>query len=84
MAHENTLEAPLVSAGWLAENLHEPDLAIVDARNHDGYALAHVPGARKLRLDPQLHRPGRVIERQVFAAEMIRLGIGPDMRVGRL
>lgn len=71
-------DTSLVSADWLAERLHRPDLVIVDTRKGDGYSSAHIPGARKLALDPHLHHPGRVEDPQVFAAEMARLGIGPD------
>ncbi|MFN3647831.1 MAG: sulfurtransferase [Gemmobacter sp.] len=71
-------DTPLVSAEWLAERLHRPGLVIVDTRKGDGHASAHIPGARKLALDPHLHHPGRVEDPQVFAAEMVRLGIGPD------
>lgn len=78
---DRTDDAPLVGADWLAGRLNEPGLAVVDARKGDGYAAAHVPGARRLGLDPLLHRPGRVIEPEVFAAEMRRLGIGPDTTV---
>jgi len=68
----------LVCADWLAERLNRPGLVVVDTRKGDGYCSAHIPGARKLALDPHLHHPGRVEDPQVFAAEMVRLGIGPD------
>ncbi|MFN3846875.1 MAG: sulfurtransferase [Paracoccaceae bacterium] len=71
-------ETPVVSADWLAANLDAPGLVIVDTRKGDGYAAAHIQGARKLALDPHLHHPGRVEDPEVFAAEMVRLGIGPD------
>ena len=81
MAHEDMLEKPLVSGDWLAARLDQPGIVIVDTRKGDGYAAAHVPNARRLALDPHLHHPGRVIEPEVFAAEMTRLGIGPDTLV---
>ena len=64
----------LVSTEWLAHNLGEPDIAIVDASAfmpNDGrdpaaeFVEAHIPGARFLDLDDvgskvgqQLRRPG--------------------------
>ncbi|MEX0970516.1 MAG: sulfurtransferase [Paracoccaceae bacterium] len=74
-------ETPLVSGDWLAERLNQPGLVIVDTRKGDGYAKAHIPGARQLRLDPHLHHPGRVEDPEVFATEMARLGIGPETLV---
>lgn len=74
-------ETPLVSGDWLAERLDQPGLVIVDTRKGDGYAEAHIPGARQLMLDPNLHHPGRVEDPEVFAAEMARLGIGPETLV---
>lgn len=74
-------DTPLVSADWLAANLDAPGLVLVDTRKGDGYAVAHIPGARRLALDPHLHHPGRVEDPQVFAAEMVRLGIGPETDV---
>lgn len=74
-------ETPLVSNDWLAARLDAPGLVIVDTRKGDGYDTAHIPGARKLNLDPHLHHPGRVEDPEVFAAEMARLGIGSGSRV---
>lgn len=69
---------PLVTADWLAENLGRSELVIVDTRKGDGFASAHIPGARKLALDPLLHHPGRVEAPEVAADEMARLGVGRD------
>ncbi|TVO60068.1 sulfurtransferase [Spiribacter vilamensis] len=74
-------ETPLVSGDWLAARLDAPGLVIVDARKGDGYAEAHIPGARQLMLTPLLHQSGRVIDPEDFAAEMARLGVGPDTLV---
>lgn len=74
-------DTPLVSADWLAASLNRPGLVVVDARKHDSFASAHIPSAHKLALAPSLHRPGRVVEPEIFATEMARLGIGPDTLV---
>jgi thiosulfate/3-mercaptopyruvate sulfurtransferase len=51
--------SPLVSCGWLAAHLHDPDVRVVDVRwrsryengrgtsfdDYDGYAAGHIPGA---------------------------------------
>lgn len=78
---ETLRDTSLVSAGRLAAELDRPGLVIVDTRKGDSLASSHIPGAQRLALDPLLHRPGRVIEPEVFAAEMVRLGIGPDTDV---
>lgn len=74
-------DAPIVSAGWLVARLNAPECVIVDTRKGDGYFSAHIPGAQRLALDPLFHLPGRVVEPDVFAAEMARLGIGPQTSV---
>lgn len=74
-------DTPLVSADWLAARLDAPGLVVVDTRKSESCTTAHVPGAHKLMLDPHLHHPGRVEDPEVFAAEMSRLGIGPDTLV---
>ena len=35
----------LVSASWLAQHLHDPNMKIVDARSAQDYAAGHIPGA---------------------------------------
>src|SRR4029453_4887420 len=35
----------LVSASWLAQHLHDPNMKIVDARSAQDYTAGHVPGA---------------------------------------
>jgi thiosulfate/3-mercaptopyruvate sulfurtransferase len=56
----------LVSTGWLAANLHRPDLRVADVRwyldpsrrGRDAYAAGHVPGAVFLDVDVDLSAPG--------------------------
>ena len=35
----------LVSAAWLAQHLHDPNMKIIDARSAQDYSAGHVPGA---------------------------------------
>ena len=35
----------LVSAAWLAQHLHEPNVKIIDARSAQDYSAGHIPGA---------------------------------------
>jgi thiosulfate/3-mercaptopyruvate sulfurtransferase len=39
---------PLVSAGWLAAHLHEPNVRVIDGRSAAEYAAGHIPGAALL------------------------------------
>lgn len=84
----------LVSTEWLAGNLGEPDLVVVDAswhmpasgrRGHDEYLQAHIPGARFLDIDELSDRqnpaPHMLPAAGEFAAAMERLGIGCDDRI---
>jgi len=36
---------PLVTTKWLAENINQPGLVVVDIRNSDEYQAGHIPGA---------------------------------------
>jgi thiosulfate/3-mercaptopyruvate sulfurtransferase len=77
----------VVSTGWLAEHLHDPNLVIlhVGVRGREDYAGAHIPGARFAALDEIAPvRPGLGFELPAAAeAERLfsRLGIGDDSRV---
>lgn len=84
----------LVSTGWLANHLGEPDLVVVDSSWHmpatsrsgrEEYLQAHVPGARFFDIDelsdhsnPAPHMLPNVAE---FSAAMERLGVGSDDRI---
>ena len=35
----------LVSAAWLAQHLHDPNMKIIDARSAQDYTTGHIPGA---------------------------------------
>ena len=84
----------LVSTDWLAQNLGEPDLTIVDSSWHmpasgrsgrEEYLEAHIPGARFLDIDELSDRsnpaPHMLPNAQEFGAAMEKLGIGRDDRI---
>ncbi len=83
----------LVSTGWLAEHLHDPDLRILDAtwflepgRNaHAEYLAAHIPGARFFDLDAisdqQSALPHMAPSSEVFVSRVCALGIGDGQQV---
>ncbi|HSJ00428.1 MAG TPA: sulfurtransferase [Patescibacteria group bacterium] len=60
-----TLPGPIVSVGWLAAHLDDPDLRIVDVRwslagppGSDAYAAGHLPGAVFIDAEHELSSPG--------------------------
>ena len=84
----------LVSTGWLAQHLGEPDLAVVDASWHmpatgrsgrDEYRAAHIPGARFLDIDAISDRshpaPHMLPSAADFGPAMEKLGVGRDDRI---
>jgi thiosulfate/3-mercaptopyruvate sulfurtransferase len=84
----------LVPTEWLAENLAEPDLIVVDSSWHmpasgrngrDEYLAAHIPGARFLDIDEVSDRshpaPHMLPDSADFGHAMERLGIGRADRI---
>ena len=84
----------LVSTGWLAERLGEPDLVVVDSSwfmpslgrsGRDEYLAAHIPGARFLDIDEVADRshpaPHMLPSAAQFAAAMERIGVGNNVRI---
>jgi thiosulfate/3-mercaptopyruvate sulfurtransferase len=83
----------LVSTGWLAEHLHDPDLRILDATwflepgrdAHAEYLAAHIPGARFFDLDAisdqQSALPHMAPSSEVFVSRARALGIGDGQQV---
>jgi thiosulfate/3-mercaptopyruvate sulfurtransferase len=80
----------LVSAGWLAEHLDDPDLVLLHVGPEEAYAAEHIPGGRHVDLGdlsvPEDHDAGTGLslempEPEVVAAALERLGIGDDSRV---
>ena len=84
----------LVSTDWLAKNLGQPDLTIVDsswfmpALGRDArkeYLAAHIPGARFLDIDEVADTssaaPHMLPSAAEFGAAMEKLGVGKDDRI---
>jgi len=84
----------LVSTGWLAEHLGEPDLVVVDASwfmpasrrsDRDEYLQAHIPGARFLDIDELSDHsnpaPHMLPSAEEFGVAMEELGVGRQDRI---
>jgi thiosulfate/3-mercaptopyruvate sulfurtransferase len=84
----------LVSTAWLAKNLGQPDLTIVDsswfmpALGRDArqeYLAVHIPGARFLDIDEVADRnstaPHMLPSAAEFGRAMEKLGVGKDDRI---
>jgi thiosulfate/3-mercaptopyruvate sulfurtransferase len=84
----------LVSTDWLAQNLGEPDLVVVDStwfmpssarKAHAEFLATHIPGARFLDIDEVSDRsdpaPHMLPTAGEFGAAMDRLGVGRDDRI---
>ena len=84
----------LISTDWLADNLEDGDLVILDASLHlpqagrdarSDYAGGHIPGARFLDLaalhDPSSSQPGKIPDADRVAQWLAELGIGAGDRV---
>jgi thiosulfate/3-mercaptopyruvate sulfurtransferase len=73
------LPGPLVSAEWLARNLGQPGLVVVDVRDERAYAAGHIPGAVSGPY-PRLWRQAdwRTLTNDALAANLSALGIGED------
>jgi thiosulfate/3-mercaptopyruvate sulfurtransferase len=84
----------LVSTDWLAGQLGEGDLVVVDAswhmpasgrRGHEEYLAAHIPGARFLDIDALSDAtnpaPHMLPSPEDFGAAMQRLGVGREDRI---
>ncbi len=83
-----------VSTRWLAEHLHDPDLAVIDGtffvpdEGRDAYAeylAAHIPGAVFFDIDaiadPTTDLPHMLPSPEAFAAAMRALGVGSSLRL---
>lgn len=84
----------LVSTGWLAARLDDPDLRVIDASWHmpatgrdarAEYASAHIPGARFFDIDAvrdtRSELPHMAPPPEVFAARMREAGIGDGHQI---
>ncbi|UZR29265.1 3-mercaptopyruvate sulfurtransferase [Methylococcus mesophilus] len=90
----DTVFPPIVEARWLAEHLHDPRVAVVDAsffmpaQQRDAraeFAAAHIPGARFFDVDAIADTcnplPHMLPAPEFFAEQVGRLGIANDSHV---
>ncbi len=75
----------LVETDWLAANLDNPNLRIIDVRSPDEYAAGHVKNAINIHtrnfIDPDHEVSGMVLPPDKFAELVGALGIGNDQEV---
>lgn len=83
---------PLVTAGWLSDHMHDPDLRLIDFRwylsgrkGHDEYLHGHIPGAVFVDLESVTARrgPGRhpLPGTTKFEVEMRKAGVSDSTKV---
>jgi thiosulfate/3-mercaptopyruvate sulfurtransferase len=76
------LPGPLVSPGWLAENLEQPGFVVVDVRGEADYAAGHVPGAvNGTYPDLWRQRNWELLPTEQLIANLASLGIANDAAV---
>ena len=75
----------LVETDWLAENLGNADLRIIDVRSAEDYAAGHVPNAINIHsrtfVDPDNEISGMLIPPEAFAALVGEHGISDESEV---
>ncbi|MFU7527752.1 sulfurtransferase [Qipengyuania sp. ASV99] len=84
----------LVSAQWLADHRHEPDVVVIDASRHlpaagrdphAEFAAGHIPGARFLDLasltDASSHVPAALPNTAQLTERLASLGVEPGSRI---
>jgi len=74
----------LVTAGWLADHLADPDLRIVDLRTAQRYDQGHVPGAVSVPVDeiaPMVDNIPFEFDQEAVQAVLDDIGLTPDMTV---
>lgn len=89
-----TVSSYLVSTSWLADHLHAPDIAIIDASWHlpaakrdakAEFLAAHIPGAQFFDIDEisdtSSPYPHMLPSPEKFASRMRRMGIGDGKQV---
>ncbi len=88
------MRSNLVTTQWLAENLHKPNLVIIDASWHlpatkrnakDEFIARHIPGAQFYDLDAgaatDTTLPHMLPKAEKFRADMSALGVGNQSQV---
>jgi thiosulfate/3-mercaptopyruvate sulfurtransferase len=78
-----TTVEPLVSTGWLADHLADPEVRLIEVDvSAAAYTAGHLPGAVLWNVYTDLLQPNyRIIQRDAFAALLGRSGIRPGTRV---
>ena len=76
------LPGPLVSTAWLAANLEQPGLVVIDVRDEAAYAADHIPGAVNAAY-PELwrQRNWQLLPTEELVANLSALGVGEDVAV---
>ncbi|CAM3717838.1 sulfurtransferase [Paracidovorax anthurii] len=77
-------EGPLVSTDWLAQNLDNAKVRIVEVSVNPGlYERAHVPGAVNFSWHNDLNDKVRrdIVGKEAFESLLSRAGVGPDTTV---
>jgi thiosulfate/3-mercaptopyruvate sulfurtransferase len=76
---------PLVTTKWLAENIGQPGLVVVDIRNREEYSAGHIPGAVNVPFSSWAKSNGRLLMELPSASELFTTiggaGIGSGSRV---
>src|SRR5687767_5898784 len=73
---------PLVTAQWLAANLEQPGLVVIDVRDERSYAAGHIPGAVSGAY-PEAWRQSNwtLLPIEQLVANLSALGVGDDSAV---
>jgi thiosulfate/3-mercaptopyruvate sulfurtransferase len=77
---------PVISAEWLNQHIHDPDIRIVDVSfDKKGYDAGHIPNAVFVDWRTDLAEPDAehyyILPRQEFEALMSRIGVTTDTRL---
>lgn len=94
MTNQHVAHDPLVSVDWLAQNLHAPDLRVVDASTfmpgsdrhaRREYEAEHIPGAVFFDIeevsDERSPLPHMMPSAEKFASRIRHLGLGDGLRI---
>jgi thiosulfate/3-mercaptopyruvate sulfurtransferase len=74
----------LAETGWLANNLHEAEILVVDVRSRDKYVAGHIPGAVWFDAGSQLKDPDDRLHAprpEIFQRSMNAIGVMPNTTV---
>jgi len=76
----------LAEPSWLAENLNQPNLVIIDARSKSAYDTAHIPGAVRIPGSGSINDPNAPVDGWLLGPEdfqdlMRQIGVNADSTV---